>query len=705
MAFFLFCALSASLARAQITKDADPQAPPTVTPPQSTFPAQISVTYPFGYAYHPGWTPVIVTIRYTGKSVVEADCRVTIRDAGSGPRSEPYQIVHASVSLSPGSTKQVCLYPLLGFDSYWADTAVELLDPAGKPLSTRYEQRLEWGGQSNWVVALGRNPASSPVPAFSGRVPSGSWNQIQTRPVSWDPADVPDRWIGYFRAALVVLNDCPLDSFRPEAEQALLDWVARGGAVMISPGKDPAWLSGRLIKAFWPAAPTIEDRSPADFAPIEKAGLPEPANPGMEEGAAASSLRGFDPSTLPVRIPFARAEGESLMTLADGKTPFLSRRPYGFGWVYFIGVDVSAPPFSNWPGREGMWTRIVSSVLDQPGSHDTFAVRAPYDLKEDRRYGGNTPGDTFLAALSRGLTRLPPVLLVIFGILAYVVIVGPVNFFWLRKKGWHQWLCLTIPAIALVFVAANLLLGYATRGLKTVGQRLVVTEIPDNAGPALETQLYALCSAAPARYRFSADPASIPWRVPAGEGASLGVIARATWRQGGHFALEEVPLQTWDMAYVRSDAVRPGFGRIRLIPEGTGFVVKNESTHPLGKGAIFIGGLTVPVGAIAPGGTETLMPTASWDGDEARAAVFDGMGLRPQTMQREVLEYLVGDGQVGGSQRPIYVASLGDGVGTLSPSEDWVKTVGEWRIVIVHGPIPRAAAAGDPNLREDGRRK
>ncbi|MBI3098374.1 MAG: hypothetical protein HYY93_09060 [Planctomycetes bacterium] len=626
--------------------------------PAGLWPAQMTVTWPMGTQYVPGWVPVIVRIQYSGKTAVEARCRISLRETGAGPGAEPSQVVYAPVSLSPGSKKQLCLYPLLGSQYYWADLGVELLGPDGRSLGTRFDQRFEWGGDGVTVPSLGRNPASSPVPTFVIRNQPGNWSQTQVRAHPWDPADAPDRWIGYSRASLVVLNDCPLDTFRPESERALLDWVARGGAVLISPGKDPAWLSGRLIKALWPDGAVAEERSPDDFVTVEILGMritsetTTSANGtitikgSISISSEGSSSHAFDPSTLPSRIPFARVEGEPLIALADGKTPFLCRRPYGFGWVYFIGVDVSAPPFASWPGREAMWTEIVTLARNQPGRNDTFAARSPYDLSQNIRGRVDFDADSFLALLSRRLTRLPPVLLVIVGILAYLAVVGPVNFFWLRKRGRHQWLCLTIPAVALVFVIANLLLGYASRGLSTVGQRLVVTEVPDHAGPAIETQYYALCSAASARYRFSADSAAIPWRVPAGGEGPWGLVARGTWRQGGAYALEDTPFQTWDLGYFRSDAVRPAFGRVQLIPAGEAFLVKNESAHPLKAGVVFLGNLTWAVEALAPGqSARTGAMLSRGEGPSRHDPAFEFMGLSPKGVEEGVLRYIVGDGQ------------------------------------------------------------
>ena len=59
-------------------------------------------------------------------------------------------------------------------------------------------------------------------------------------------------------------------------------------------------------------------------------------------------------------------------------------------------------------------------------------------------------------------------------VVAYLVLVGPVNYFVLRRLDMRALSIVTIPMLSAVFVLLNFAAGYLSRGVNTVGRRVTV---------------------------------------------------------------------------------------------------------------------------------------------------------------------------------------------------------------------------------------
>ena len=125
--------------------------------------------------------------------------------------------------------------------------------------------------------------------------------------------------------------------------QVLCNWVAQGGHLFVSVGRDrEAWTRSPLAK--WVPIRMTKTRQLSD-----------------------SDLRGLETySNRSVRIPFLGRVPGSVLTPSDGRTfgtalsgPLLAESVYGMGRVTVLAVDLDHPPLSDWNALPALIERVL----------------------------------------------------------------------------------------------------------------------------------------------------------------------------------------------------------------------------------------------------------------------------------------------------------------------------------------------------------
>ena len=270
---------------------------------------------------------------------------------------------------------------------------------------------------------------------------------------------IPGRWYGFDAARAIVLDTsdrevlASLDGLRG---QALVEWVKRGGHLVISVG------------ANWQA---LRDSALAPILP----GLPS----GRVKLASLEAMDTFANASRPITPP---GTPEVMITKLDeingsvlsvmSNVPLVVRGAQGFGRVTLIALDVNQKPFSDWADRGAFWARAV-------------------DLRQQREQGSGGPqitgggvrfsrsGVSDLATLLRAsLEQFPGVKLIPFGwvaffIFLYILLIGPGDYFFLKKVLKRMELTwITFPTIVIV---VSLIAYYSAYVLK--GNELLVNQV------------------------------------------------------------------------------------------------------------------------------------------------------------------------------------------------------------------------------------
>jgi hypothetical protein len=225
--------------------------------------------------------------------------------------------------------------------------------------------------------------------------------------------------------ALLVCDPDARTCAEPAALDGVLDWVALGGTLTVSLGEHAAEFAASPLAAHLPARWTGAQRreSAEVFAQL---GTPRPdaeaSGPWTElRPAAADCTPGRTGARGPVRI----------------------ERRFGMGRIVVLAYDV----------RALLAQTSAGPVLAADDLAEVLALDLPPKSSPSSFEGTSFSGlpQTFSAALQSGAFAPPPLPLVILGIVVYVVVVGPLDWFVLKRLRKERLTTLTFLGAVLVF--------------------------------------------------------------------------------------------------------------------------------------------------------------------------------------------------------------------------------------------------------------
>ena len=133
------------------------------------------------------------------------------------------------------------------------------------------------------------------------------------------------------------------------------------------------------------------------------------------------------------------ADVQGTVEARDADLPLVVRTVRGFGQVIFLAVDLDEPPLTAWADRP----LLVARLLDMPVGHSGETGRSAAML----HHGYDDLAGQLRSALDHfeGV-RLAPFWLVAGLLIVYLLLVGPGDFFLLRKLVRRmEWTWLTFP--------------------------------------------------------------------------------------------------------------------------------------------------------------------------------------------------------------------------------------------------------------------
>jgi hypothetical protein len=346
--------------------------------------------------------------------------------------------------------------------------------------------------------------------------------------IGWTSPDrLPTEWQGLLAADFVFLSMPTLKSLasgqRP-AYQALRDWVAAGGRLVVSEcGNDLAGLrevetdlfqlaSGERRNSWrtmaWSAvAEAIDQRkfelgSPPEVpAIIDENGYPQPAEVLPRLGLAT----GPDDAGLTNQGHTVFTQRDLLTKLVLATSRFDPGDPPGEGETVFADLGagrIIAMPGSNADWQMGDWKRmLVTAICDAPGPLmiDSFSTSAWQALPEAQMPGiGRPPWLPFIAL-----------------IILFVIGVGPVAYTILERRKRVPWILAIVPGVATACTLGLLVYALASEGLGSRSVRFSFTRLDQQNRVALtRTHLIGYSGIAPGGYRFEREEVLFPDENP-----------------------------------------------------------------------------------------------------------------------------------------------------------------------------------------------
>jgi hypothetical protein len=398
------------------------------------------------------WAPVYIEVQAGTESVGGEGCYLV---AECEDPEDVVTQVRVPVELQANEKKRYLTYLRAGTRG---ESRVVLRTPKGDSTFTLPGRPLEL--QSNVYLTIGGKTPGI-IEAIAGMLPkekqTGDADTADTFPrfaseIS-EPADLPDEWIGYQSVDLVIMNTSDgkfLKAVKEKQLTALGEWASRGG---------------RLVIAVNPSTPMGKGANKEDAAaPLDQ--LFEFVEgkysisrlPRLEEWSRVSNKR-FPAGTF-AKFAFPEDLGTETLLEQDGK-PLIVRLKVDLGYIVFLAFPLDAAPFSTWDGRSEFLRALVSRFAPRVSNAQTDAPR-------------QTESEDVTTELQRTLNRFDvrPIsfAFVAFLIVAYILLIGPIDYFLLKNVlGRLEWTWATFP---LVVGAASLLALFTADRIKGHERRI-----------------------------------------------------------------------------------------------------------------------------------------------------------------------------------------------------------------------------------------
>jgi hypothetical protein len=434
----------------------------------------------------------------------------------------------APVELPTGAQKRVPLYVRPSSERLQLN-----ITTGGKRLDQR-AVNLRQVTDEQLVAVVADQPAS--LGGFD-RLASGRGRSINVR-----PEDLPEQALALGSLNLIILAGGDVSRMSEAQQTALYQWVALGGELVVTGGPASMGTLGSLPERLRPATATGTHQIDG-FAPLSAfAGKVVPAG-----GVTVADLQPVPDATV---------------VAATYGHPLIVRRDVGEGVVMALALDLE--PFVGLVGLDNLWSVLAvarpASVWDSPGP---------------------TSGALATAIGSLPQLRLPPVDWTVALIVIYILIVGPLNYLFLRRRRRLDLAWVTIPGLTLAASVTIYGAGYMVHGSNLTAYELSTVRLVPGTDVARVWTTVALFSPASRGYDVSLAGA-LAYPVDNSSGMPLTTGALDVVEGAGN-GVRDFEIDQWAIGGFAADAVVtwPGGTAGGLAFDGQ--LVKGTVRNPFGR--------------------------------------------------------------------------------------------------------------------------
>ena len=460
-----------------------------------------------GYCKEDDWLPVHVELENTG-SDLNATVRVSYTNSNNGITS-----THQDVALPSTSRKEFFLYILP--QGFLRNFNVSLLE--GNKVLQKSNLSVNCLTSDNMLIGvLADDPSTynilndiKPITGFA-------------RVAQLELSDLPEKAQAWSSLDALVISNVDTGTLAARQKQALESWLGAGGKLLVTGGSR------------WQGTVAGLD----EFLPIEINGARNVSN--------LSGLQTYikDPSLLETGTVLSVGTlREGAHVLAEQDTiPLVVQKNVGFGLVYFLAADPALQPLNDWSGNADLYTALLGSQPPSP----RWANRLWYGYNANQALG----------AISE--LGLPSILYITCLMGTYVLIIGPLNYFVLRRMKRRELAWVTIPVLVIIFSFLAYGSGLFYRGTTPILNRLVVAQASDGLDQTHVQALVGIYSPVRARYDFDSTENFLP--QPFTGGTTGDVQSNNDWtivQEGSNMVVPQVRVEIGGMQAIALEGSLP----------------------------------------------------------------------------------------------------------------------------------------------------
>lgn len=520
-----------------------------------------------GYYKYGEWLPVTVDLGNSG-SDLQGEVRIAVNT------SSGVTVFGAPVELPSAGRKRLVIYVLP--NNFSRELKVEFI-VQGETLA---QEAVKVQPQANVTYMAGLLAPERGALALLNAITLPG----QERPkvlVDLTLDSLPERPEALRSFDLLVLNDIDTARITPEQAGALLAWVQEGGHLVIGGGAGAQRTTAGLPEALLPVQP----QSVIDV-PVEALSALVEFAEGME---------------IPTSGPFVSARGLSApgaqVLLGTADFPLITEQTVGGGIVDFVALDLAGTPFNGWPGTTSIWNNLI-------GERGAYPTNMPFDMSP-RQFRANS---LFYALSNIPSLDLPSIRGIGLLLGLYILVVGPLNYLFLKRWRRLHLAWLTIPMLTAIFTAATFGIAYTLRGNDLVLNKIAIVQTQP-AGSANVTSYLGLFSPRQQSYEVLVDGVSLVspmtgydsgvWNATGTTGGEM------TFLQGSPSRVRGLTVNQWAMQSFMAESTWQGFGQLsgRLQMENDTLVgtVRNDTNYTLQDVIVAMQSRYVRLGSLQPG--------------------------------------------------------------------------------------------------------
>jgi hypothetical protein len=401
---------------------------------------------------------------------------------------------------------------------------------------------------------------------------------------------LPARWFGYQGVDLMVLTTAREEFISnlltdpTGRKEALVEWVHRGGRLVISAGRNQLFVKNFLEKTQLLKCDLTGTVQRRELAGVRSwVGKQPPIFRG-------TPIKGKQDQYLDVEFtelvpgPGVDVLAREVANDKDKKErPSIVQAGCGLGRVVLTAFDLDAPPFTSWGGKEEFWKKLAEEMDIRQVTHKEAAPNPNQGQIKGQpppqKFTGEArePGE-LASELQNSLEDFDKVPVINFGWVAlfiafYIILVGPIDYFVLKKLVKRLELTwVTFPAAVLTISGIAYFTAYWLKGNDLRINKIDVVDIDLNSSRAYGSTWFTIYSPRIQNYTvgLEAAPERWNWRPPGkveatGDSAVLvdwmgrpeadwerrsqqGILNwnRPTYRYAADAAgLESVPIRVW----------------------------------------------------------------------------------------------------------------------------------------------------------------
>jgi hypothetical protein len=535
----------------------------------------------------------------------------------------------------PTNTRKRIFIPLFSTARAWD---VRLLDESGK---VRGEQVLDRGRvvKNSLPLVAGLARITAGLPVFPDFPPS--FNQDSKYVAArMQPALFPDNPLALEGINLLYLSSERAANLTVGQVNALMEWLQGGGHLVLGVeqltdvnatpwlrdllpceltstvnlnshaaleewAKSVSSISPSTPPARAPALPRIQGSGRTGRYPSQPNGArPSPALPNLQVTPPPSNLKEawVDDSDF-VSAPLAAATGslrDGTYLIGDASAPLAIEGLRGRGKITVLTFDPEREPFVSWKNRGWLWAGLAGI----PAS----AFQTPYANIRASRLSSD---GIFGAMIDTKQVRKLPLGWLLALLAAYLVVIGPLDQYWLRKINRQMLTWVTFPCYVLIFSGLIYYIGFHLRAGELEWNELSVVDIlPDSNRAVLRGQTYVSIY----------SPVNSDYELAGGEkfatlrGEYLGNFggnqdSRATVVQTGNNFDAQAYVPVWTSQLLVSDWVQPSALPLKMTASRHGgdwtLSVENKLDHDLPRANAVVGGTFYELGLLKAGENRT----------------------------------------------------------------------------------------------------